>query len=347
MNLLRPDIARMAPYTPGEQPQGGGFVKLNTNENPYPPSPRVLEALRREIGPALRLYPDPLATPLRRAAAERFGVAPECVLAGNGSDELLTLIMRAFVGPGERVAYPTPTYTLYRTLAQIQGAQPIEVPFPDDYSLPPDLSRAGAKAVFLANPNSPSGTLVAPEAVSALATALSGLLVVDEAYVDFAAAHCLDLIGRHRNLIVLRTLSKSFSLCGVRCGLAFAPPDLIAGLMKVKDSYNVNRLAIAAGVAALEDIGGMQQNARKIVATRERLRGELEAMGFSCWPSQANFVLARAPRGRRARDLYEALKRRKILVRWFDAPRVDDCLRITVGTDAETDALLAALREVL
>jgi len=344
MNLFRPHIRAMQGYEPGEQPREAGFIKLNTNENPYPPSPRVIEAVRREAGERLRLYPDPLATPVREAAARLYGVPPEGILVGNGSDDLLTLVCRSFVDPGETIAFPLPTYTLYRTLAEIQGARVEAVAFPEDFSLPPRLAEVPAKVVFLANPNSPSGTLVPPEAVERFARKHPGVVVVDEAYVDFARSHCLSLAGALPNVIVLRTFSKSFSLCGVRCGLAFADPEVIAGMAKVKDSYNVNRLAVVAAVAALEDIEHMRANVRRIVATRERLRAALEDLGFSCYPSEANFVLARAPEGQHARALYERLKRRRILVRYFDRPRLRDCLRITVGTDAEVDALLEALR---
>ena len=348
MSYFRANIDRMQGYQPGEQPRPqDGFIKLNTNENPYPPSPRVIEALRAQGGADVRLYPDPVATSVRRAASQVLGVSPESILVGNGSDELLTIAVRSFVGPGERVIYPTPTYTLYRTLAEIQGVETVEVPFPEDFSLPAGLAEAGGKIIFLANPNSPTGTLVPADEVDKLARAHSGVLVVDEAYVDFAGGNCLDLARTRENVIVLRTFSKSFSLCGVRVGLAVARAPIIEGMMKVKDSYNVNRFAIAAATAALEDIEHMRRNARKVIATRERLKRALAEMDFACYPSEANFVLARVPEGRAAGEIYENLKARKILVRYFDRPRLDDCLRITVGTDDEVDALLDALREEL
>jgi histidinol-phosphate aminotransferase len=347
MSFLRPNIQRMSAYQPGEQPQEAGYVKLNTNENPYPPSPRVLEALRAQIGPDIRLYPDPMATAVRKAVSRVHGVAPDWVLVGNGSDELLTMVMRAFVDPGEPVAYPVPTYSLYRTLAEIQGARPVEIPFPEDYSLPPRLCGAGGKVTLLANPNSPSATMVPPEQVAALARGCSGVLVIDEAYVDFAERDCLDLARRFENVIVLRTLSKAFNLCGLRVGFAIAGPDLIGGMVKVKDSYNVNRFGIFAAAAALDDLEYMRRNAEAIKRTRARLTAGLEKMQFRCFPSQANFVLARVPDGRRAKEIYQELKDRKILVRYFDRPRLDDCLRISVGTDGEIDKLLDALRSIL
>ncbi len=347
MPYFRPNIERLEGYQPGKQPAAADFIKLNTNENPYPPAPAVQEAIRREIGEALRRYPNPMADPLREAAATAYGVPVESILAGNGSDDLLTMILRSFVDPGDRVAFPYPTYTLYETLTRIQDGEPAAIDFNPDYSLPSGLAAARAKVTFVSNPNSPSGTMAPKEELDALAKELEGILVIDEAYADFAEFHCLDLALKHPNVIVLRSFSKSFSLAGMRLGLAFAAPQLIEGLTKVKDSYNVNRLSIAAGAAALAHIDEMRRNASRIKATRARLTEELTKLGFYVFPSQANFVLARAGDAAQARRLQQQLEARRILVRYFDLPRVDDCLRITVGTDAEIDALLAALRELL
>lgn len=348
MSWFRPNIERMQGYTPGEQPQVKGFIKLNTNESPYPPSPRVLKALRATADKAVRLYPDPMANLVRRAASGVFGIPVSRILAGNGSDDLLTMILRAAVGPGRTVAYPVPTYTLYRTLAQIENSRTREVPFPDDFRLPRGLFRKGDAATIIANPNSPTGTAVSNAELSRLARAVSGLLIVDEAYVDFADRHALSLVERHPNVVVLRTFSKSFSLCGVRLGLAFAREDVIEGLAKVKDSYNVNRFAIAAGVAALEDIAWMHANADRIRATRDRLSRTLASAGWRVLPSQSNFVFARVPAAApfTAGDMYRALKDRKILVRYFDVPGLNDGLRITVGNDREIDALLRNIRDI-
>lgn len=348
MSWFRPNIERMQGYAPGEQPQEKGFIKLNTNESPYPPSPRVLKALRAAATKAVRLYPDPMANLVRKEAARVFGFPVARILAGNGSDDLLTMILRAAVGPGRTVAYPVPTYTLYRTLAQIENSKTREVPFPDDFSLPRGLFRKGDAATIIANPNSPTGTAVSNAELSRLARAVSGLLIVDEAYVDFADRHALSLVQRHPNVVVLRTFSKSFSLCGVRLGLAFAREDVIDGLGKVKDSYNVNRFAIAAGAAALEDIAWMHTNAEKIRATRARLSHALKAMGWRVLPSQSNFVFARTPAGApfTAGDMYRTLKARKILVRYFSTPGLDDGLRISIGSDREIDALLRNMREI-
>ncbi|HWP64991.1 MAG TPA: histidinol-phosphate transaminase [Candidatus Limnocylindria bacterium] len=334
------------PYVPGEQPQPGRrVIKLNTNENPYPPSPRVLDAMRRGLADELRLYPDPEATALRQRAALTYGVPADAILVGNGSDELLSLLVRAVVDPGQAVAYPVPTYSLYRTLVALQDARAVEVPYPADWSLPPGLAEAAAPLTFVCNPNAPSGTVVPIDEIAALARRVRGVLVVDEAYVDFATDNALRLLPEHPNLVVLRTLSKSFSLAGLRVGLAFGHPELLDGLRTVKDSYNVSRLTQLGAEAALADLPAMQANVRRIVATRAVLAAELEQLGFEVPPSEANFVLARRP-GRPMGAVARALAERGILVRHFAVPGLDDALRITVGTDDEVAALLAALREV-
>lgn len=342
-DFVRPAIRAMTGYVPGEQPRDRRYIKLNTNENPYPPSPRVLEAVRACAEENLRLYPDPMADALRDRAAEVYGFRRENILAGNGSDDLLAMVIRACVGPGDRVAFPTPTYSLYDTLIGIGGGTAVGVPFGPDFALPAGLAAAGGRVTFVCHPNSPSGTAVPVDAIEDLATRVNGLLVVDEAYVDFARESALALVHRHGNVVVLRTFSKSFSLAGLRIGLAFAAPEIIAELAKVKDSYNLTRVSIAAAAAALDDYAWMQENVRRICATRERLVVALRQLGFDVPDSAANFVLARRA-GQKQRSTYEALKERGILVRYFDTPRLADALRITVGTDAEVDALLEALR---
>ncbi len=342
---FRRNIARMKGYQPGEQPREEGYVKLNTNENPYPPSPAVRRAILAEANETLRLYPDPDATRLRRQAALTYGFDLPQVIAGNGSDDLLAMIAKAFIGEGGVLCCPTPTYTLYDTLVRIQGGKIRPVPYPEDYSLPPGLFRAREGVLIVASPNSPSGTSVPLEVLSRLADSIPGILVVDEAYADFAAENALSLAREKENVIVLRTFSKSFSLAGMRIGLGFAHPRIVLGLAKVKDSYNLSRLSIAAGEAALRDIAWMEKNSARIRKTRDRLICALPEAGFTPFPSQANFVLARSAEGKPAGPTYEALKRRKILVRYFDTPRLRDCLRITVGTDAEIETLLSALKE--
>ena len=349
-DLFRPNIARLHGYVPGEQPREKGYIKLNTNENPYPPSPLVLARLRDACSVDLRLYPDPDAWALRRKLGEIFAIAPQQIMVGNGSDELLNVIIRSFAGEGDKIAYPHPTYGYYKPLIDIQGAEAVPVEFDEDFSLPKGLAVPGARITFLANPNAPSGTLVPYDEVAALCARVDGVLVVDEAYVDFSQGGCIQLIEEHPNAIVVRTMSKSFSLAGMRIGFAFAPTALIAGMWKVKDHYNLNRLSLVAAEAALEDIDSMRTNAARVCATRTRLCAELRELGFYVWDSQANFVLARL--GERwanstAAELYEELKECRILVRYFATPpRLADCLRISVGTDAEIDALLAALEEL-
>ncbi|MGB3398841.1 MAG: histidinol-phosphate transaminase [Candidatus Deferrimicrobiaceae bacterium] len=344
---FRRNIAGMQGYVPGEQPQEAGFIKLNTNENPYPPSPAVRKALLAEANSSLRLYPDPDATTLRRQATLTYGFDLSQVIAGNGSDDLLSMVARAFIGEGDTLCCPTPTYTLYDTLVKIQGGNVAAIPYPADYSLPAGLAARRAKVTIVATPNSPSGTSIPTAALADLADRVTGILVIDEAYADFAEETALSLAREKENVIVLRTLSKSFSLAGMRIGLGFAPPAILAGLNKVRDSYNLSRLGQAAGEAALKDIGWMEKNIAKIRKTRATLLSALPSLGFSPFPSQSNFVLAKRSRGRSAKPVYEALKRKKILVRYFDTPRLSGCLRITVGTDDEIAALLAALEKML
>ncbi len=322
------------------------MVKLNTNENPYPPSPRVLEAIGAATTGELRLYPDPLASELRAKAASVYGVSADWVLAGNGSDELLTMILRACVGPGDSVVFPRPTYSLYETLVAIQGGRSISPLFAEDFRLPlAELGEQGQKVTFICNPNAPSGTLAPLPELEHLAQRLEGLLVVDEAYVDFATGTALPLIHRYPNVLVLRTFSKSFSLCGMRVGLAFARAEVLAEIAKVKDSYNLNRLSQVAAVAALEDYATMEEHARRVRETRAELTRELGQRGFSVLPSQANFVLARRP-GSDLGPLQRRLKDEGVLVRHFPTPELFDALRISVGSREEVAALSAALQRI-
>lgn len=348
MTYFRDNINRLAPYVPGEQPPAGqDVIKLNTNENPYPPSPEAMRVLGEISDSALRLYPHPYARQFREAAAEALGFDPEWILPANGSDESLTMLMRSVASPGRAVAYPVPTYVLYRTLARIQEAETIEVPFDTDYNLPVDeLIRAGGALTLIANPNSPSGTCATTEQLSALAEGLDGILVVDEAYVDFASADAMDLVRKFDNVIVLRTLSKGYSLAGLRLGFAVANPALLEGLIKVKDSYNVDAIAARVGAAAIRDQGYKSANAERVKASRAELGEQLRELGFKVLPSQANFLLARPPAGD-AQRIYEALKAGGILVRYFKQPQLDDKLRITVGTNEQNAALIALIKTLV
>ena len=347
MSLFRETIDALAAYVPGEQPPPGAkVIKLNTNENPYPPSPKAMAALRELDPDLLRRYPHPYAARARQAASEAFDVPPDWVLIGNGSDDLLTMIMRSTAEPGRRVAFPMPTYVLYRTLAETQDAEVVEVPFDDDYHLPTgELIAVGGTVTLVASPNSPSGTRAPNDQLAELAEGLDGLLVIDEAYVDFADGNALELVRRYDNVLVLRTLSKGYSLAGLRLGFAIGRPAIIDALAKVKDSYNVSAASCAVGAAAIADQAHKNANAEKIKASRAALTGDLDGLGFRVWPSQSNFLLARPPAGD-AERLYRALKERGILVRYFKEPRLDDKLRITVGTDEQNAALVAAIRDV-
>ena len=345
LNVVRRAIRQMHGYIPGEQPQDKRYIKLNSNENPYPPSPHVIAALQQAIGEDLRLYPDPVANRLRDKAAGVYGLNREQVLVGNGSDDLLTMLMRTFVGQGDRVAFPSPTYSLYDILVDMQEGEVVRVPFPADFSLPAQLAEVEAKLTFLCQPNAPSGILTPLRQVEELAQKVRGMLVIDEAYVDFADATALPILHKYPHVIILRTFSKSFSLAGMRIGLAFGHPSLITEVMKVKDSYNVSRLSTVAAVAALEDYAWMRRNVEKICATRARLSTALRELGYFVYDSQANFVLARK-QGAAQEPVYLGLKERGLLVRYFSSPELADCLRISVGTDEEIDRLLAAMREL-
>lgn len=346
MGYFRKNIEKMEGYCPGEQPQDGKYIKLNTNENPYSPSPKVAEAIKKEANISIRLYPSPMADLLRRKAAKVYGVKEENILAGNGADDLLSILVRSFVEKGDLVVIPTPTYTLYDTLVAIQEGKKLNIPFTEAFGIPEGFVKRDARLTFLANPNSPSGTFTPVKKIAGLAKELEGVLVVDEAYVDFASDNAIPLINEYPNIVVLRTFSKSFSLAGMRIGLAFANRNLIEGMIKVKDSYNLNRLSIAAATAALDDMPWMENNVAKIKKTRGELSTSLTELGFKVYPSQSNFVLARIP-GRNLKGIYEELKRRGILVRYFDTPKLQDCIRITVGTDDEISRLLKELSEIL
>jgi histidinol-phosphate aminotransferase len=348
MSLFQPHIEAMQGYSPGEQPTNPRLIKLNTNENPYPPSPVVLDAIRSVAPEQLRRYPDPMGNLFRQTAASIFGVEPQMVLCGNGMDDLLNLTVRAFSGPVAKLVFPTPTYTLYAVLAEIQASMVQEVPFGPDFTLPAnDLLAAGGRVTYLANPNSPSGTLVEAEVVSDLASRLTGVLVVDEAYVDFADADCMSLVHRHDNVLVLRSLSKGYSLAGLRFGFAVGPKRLIDGLIKVKDSYNVDAIAIQAAAAAISDQRHARQCWERVRTERTRLADAMTKLDLPSLPSQANFLLTTVPAKPGAAAVYEELKTRGILVRYFKLPGLDDKLRITVGTPEQNDALLKAIEEIV
>jgi len=346
--MFRSSIDKMAAYMPGEQPRAGErLIKLNTNENPYPPSPKVRRAVERSARNALRLYPAPRGDEFIAEAARRYGVPRDMILAGNGSDELLAMVFRAALGRGDKVAYPVPTYSLYDTLAEVQEARVVRIAFGNDFTLPlKQLAQARARLTIVCNPNSPSGSFTAIAKLGALARALEGrLLVVDEAYVDFAKDNALRLL-RHPNLVIFRTLSKSYSLAGMRLGLCFAHPPVIDALLKVKDSYNLSRISLAAGAAALGDGAWMRRNLKRVKATRANATLRLRKLGFAVAPSEANFVLARIA-GRDLGPVVRGLRQAGILVRHFATPMLRDALRISIGTPAEMRALFRALAPLI
>jgi histidinol-phosphate aminotransferase len=344
--LVRPEIAALDGYVPGEQPQAGKWIKLNTNENPYPPSPAVARALAATAaGRTLAKYPDPVATAFRRRAAEVLGVEPEWLICGNGSDDLLTILVRTFVGAGQCLRMPYPSYILYRTLAGIQGAGCDEVHYRRDWSLGDEFaaSRDDLRLAIIANPNSPSGTLLPPTQVAELAERMTCAFVVDEAYGDFAESNCLALVKANPRVIVTRSFSKSYALAGLRFGFAVAQPPLIEQMLKVKDSYNCDALSIAAATAAIDDQAWLADNRGRIIATRTRLIDAMRQLGFAVTDSQANFVWCTHPE-RPHRPFYEALKSQGILIRYMHYAGWGDGLRITVGTDDEIDAFLAVMK---
>jgi histidinol-phosphate aminotransferase len=340
----RPEIERMQGYVPGEQPRGGKFIKLNTNENPYPCSPAVQRAIGTTIKMGLQKYPDPMADAFRSRAGEILGVPPDWIMCGNGSDDILTIVTRVFVGQGDWLRLPYPSYILYKTLAGLQGANAEEVHFQADWSLADDFSaaRERLRLAFLPNPNSPSGTMIAPERVLKLAQSLPCPLLVDEAYVDFADRNCLHLVRESDKILVSRTLSKSYALAGLRFGFVVAQPQIINELVKMKDSYNCDALSISGATAAIDDQAWLADNRAKILATRGRLSGRLRELGFQVVDSQANFVWATHP-NRRHRELYEQLKAAQVLVRYMNYAGWGDGIRISVGSDEQIDALLTLL----
>jgi histidinol-phosphate aminotransferase len=366
--LIRPLVRLLHAYTPGEHPKIKGWVKLNTNENPYPPSPKVLAAVKAATDGRLRLYPNPTAECLRGKLAKLHGCAPENIIAGNGSDELLAMVVRCFVepspknkvrGPGSTthnprsvVQYFHPSYSLYPVLADINGAAKNAVPLNPDFSMP-DLAelRCGkqwdfrAALTIVTTPNAPSGRGYATADVDRLCAAQKGVVLLDEAYVDFANENAMGLALRYPHVLVARTFSKAYSLCFQRVGYLVGHQDLIAALQKIRDCYNVNGLGQIAAEATLDDLSYYRTNFEKIIATREWLSRELTKLGFQVYPSQTNFILARPPLFP-AHEWLMKLREKKVVVRWFNQHRVKDFLRISIGTQKEAQALVTAAKAI-
>ena len=343
---IRPAVAAMQAYVPGEQPEGADVLKLNTNENPYPPSPKVFEALGAVTADVLRKYPHPVSAALRSGLARLHGVAEDRVFVGNGSDEVLALCTRAFCGTGGKAGGMDPSYSLYPILCDIAELRWIRYPLEEDFTwrVPSVLD---VDLFFLTRPNAPTGMCLPLDQVRKAADTCSGVFVVDEAYADFADDDATALLDECPNLIISRSFSKSYSLAGLRLGYALGAPDLIAALYKIKDSYNVDALAQRMGLAAVEDHAWMCTNVTAVRGTRASTRKLLEARGFSVLPSEANFLFARVPDGYNAAELHAALKARGVYVRYFPGPQTGVFLRITIGTDTEMAKFFAELDAVL
>jgi histidinol-phosphate aminotransferase len=346
MNYFRENIEKIKGYEPGFQPKSVDIIKLNTNENPYLPSPQAIEVLSKINVEQLRRYPDPVGTAFREAAAEIHGASPENIMCCNGGDDLLTIAFRAFCDENRPVAYPVPTYSLYPVLANLQNCKAFEVPFDHEFNLPVELTKTGAALTIVCNPNAPSGSFISVGELASLADELSGVLLIDEAYVDFADENCAGLAKDFDNVIILRSMSKGYGLAGLRFGYAIAPADLISGLMKVKDSYNVDAVAIAVATTAIKDQEYFRQTTEKVKKARELLTEQLRALKFEVPRSYSNFVLAETKLCP-ARVIYDKLVQRNIYIRYFDLPGLENKLRITVGTEEQNDKVILALKEII
>lgn len=338
---IRDCVRQTQGYVPGEQPQTTDFVKLNTNENPYPPPATIFQNLQSELE-KVRLYPDPVSTQLRRAAAKVFGVELNQIIAGNGSDDILNIALRSFVNPGETVAFLDLTYSLYETIASVHGAKIKKIPLDAEFCLTGPVICPDAKLIFLASPNAPLGKHLHREFLVQTCAEAPGMVLIDEAYIDFSDEDHWELLDRFDNLIISRTLSKSYSLAGMRVGFGISSPRIIQEMDKVRDSYNLDRFAQALGTAALEATEDFKPIWQQIRQTRQRLTEALTDLDFKVLPSDANFVLA-SPQWIQASELYQQLKAKKILVRYFNHPRILDYLRISIGTEAEIEQLLTAI----
>ncbi len=362
--LIRPLVQRVQAYVPGEQPKIAGLIKLNTNENPYPPAPAVLKTVRNAVDARFRLYPNPTAQPLRERLAKLHRCKPENIIIGNGSDELLALAVRAFVEPASAygagwaqrralVQYFSPSYSLYPVLASIHGAVPRAIDLNPDFTLPSAYELKQGRAwdyraplTFITTPNAPGGTGYSVEMLDQICSNQRGVVVLDEAYANFARENAMALAFKYPHVLVARTFSKAYSLCFQRVGYFVGSSPLIEALDKIRDSYNVNGLGQVAALATLDHLPYYQANFKKIIATREKTTRELRGLGFTVLPSQANFIFARPPHGAAQQWLHE-LRARKILVRWFDSPATALFLRITIGTEPDMASLVKACKHVL
>lgn len=342
-------IRSLTPYTPGEQPKDRKFIKLNTNENPYPPAPGVLEAIRANTDASLRLYPDPEALQLRQALARAYGLKEEQIFVGNGSDEVLAFAFQAFFSQGDEIVFPDITYSFYPVYANLFGIRCRTVPLKEDFTIPVEQMQ-GSNGVVIANPNAPTGIELPQSELRRILEANQDVVVIlDEAYVDFGGESALPLIRQYPNLLVIQTCSKSRALAGLRVGFAFGDANLIQALNCVKNSinsYTLDRLALAGATAAVEDQAYFDAQRSKVMATRTRTTEELRKMGFQVLPSKANFIFIAHPTVP-AKKLFTGLREKGVLVRYFDQPRIDNYLRVSIGTDQEMDEFLTAIRELI
>tara|TARA_B110000444_G_scaffold256029_1_gene291559 strand:+ start:180 stop:1256 length:1077 start_codon:yes stop_codon:yes gene_type:complete len=356
MSFERKNIEKMQGYAAGEQTGAAGTIKLNTNENPYPPSSQVAEALAAIDVAALRRYPSAMADSFREAASRLHNISPEQIIPTNGGDELLRLVLTTYVEQQDSIVVCKPSYSLYPVLAEIQGCKFEEIPLQDDWSMPEDfleqLNTSTAKLLILVNPNAPTGTLLRADYLAKVAENFSGLLLIDEAYVDFVDPELnydsISLINSHDNILILRTLSKAYSLAGLRFGYGIGAKSLIEPMMfKTRDSYNTDHIAQSLATAALDSSEYARENCTRIRLSREQLRVDLQKLGLSSAESQSNFILCQVPESIGAKKLYTYLKERNILIRYFDQDRLRDRLRISIGSDAENTALTTAIKEFI
>lgn len=349
-NLWQDKLRQIDPYIPGEQSKDPDLVKLNANENPYPPSPRVEEIMKSFRPERLRFYPDANSGNLRTALAKKFAVSENMIFMGNGSDDVLALCWQAFFCSDQPILFPDVTYSFYPVWCSLFRTPYKNVPLTPEFRIDPRSFDSPNGGVIFPNPNAPTGI---GECLDFIEDVLQHnqdcIVIIDEAYVDFGATSCVPLLEKYKNLVVVQTMSKSRSLAGLRVGYAIAAPELIATLEAVKNSYNsytMDMLTLDCATASVEDEAYFQASCQKVIATRERVSQELKTLGFTILPSQTNFIFAEhatVP----AKDIFEKLKAKKIFIRYFKLPRIDNHLRITVGTDAEMDKLLSALREIL
>ena len=346
-SYFRPGIDMMEGYTPGEQPRSMDIIKLNTNESPFPPAPGVKQALLEFDPVRLRRYPDPVSSVLREEIAAMNGYEPENIITGNGSDDLLTILTRCFTDEHRAMACFDPSYSLYPTLANLQGTPCVKVPLTEDFDIPENVLEqvAGANLFFIARPNAPTGNLFAKEKMERICAEFKGIVVIDEAYADFSRDNCMEMVKKYSNVVITRTFSKSRSLAGLRFAFAVAHPKIIEGMMKMKDSYNVSMLTQTLALASLRDAGYFEKCVREIKANREALADGLRELSFEILPSETNFLFVRPPKN--AKKYFQDLKSRNIVIRYFPMERTCSYVRITVGSAAENSALLKATGEIL